>query len=256
MSEDDLDPEFRETFADKLSTELRGFGYWAWKPQIIRQVLDRLDEGDQLLYADAGCHLNARGRRRLARYFSLLSDDYPLVGFVPNAEKPRTLRGAPKPSVFPIADWTKGDLLVAFGVRDRPEILSAEQVCATAFLMQKCDPIERFLDAWQEPFRRDWRLVDDSPSQSPNCESFQEHRHDQSVFGLLAHAFPKRAVPFREIFPRSHSSGVPDWDRLKRFPIQARRDRGTDSSIVHESHSRSYGISIRGLFRGRFGLPF
>jgi hypothetical protein len=36
----------------------RGYGYWIWKSQIIKQHMDLLNDGEILLYCDAGSQLN------------------------------------------------------------------------------------------------------------------------------------------------------------------------------------------------------
>ena len=38
----------------------RGFGYWLWKPYIINKLLEKLSEGDILIYADSGCILHKK----------------------------------------------------------------------------------------------------------------------------------------------------------------------------------------------------
>ena len=38
--------------------EPRGGGYWVWKPLIVREALCGLEDGDVLLYCDAGCTLH------------------------------------------------------------------------------------------------------------------------------------------------------------------------------------------------------
>jgi hypothetical protein len=45
-SENNLEKSFYEHFNDKF--KLRGFGYWAWKPQIILQTLEKINDGDIL----------------------------------------------------------------------------------------------------------------------------------------------------------------------------------------------------------------
>jgi hypothetical protein len=65
-TEDDLENNFYKHFKNKF--KLRGFGYWVWKPQIILQTFDKLEDGDILQYTDAGCHLNPNGLARQNDY--------------------------------------------------------------------------------------------------------------------------------------------------------------------------------------------
>ena len=60
-NEEDLAESFRNRYSQVLDTRVRGFGYWIWKPQIIKQVLSEIDEGDMICYVDSGCHINENG---------------------------------------------------------------------------------------------------------------------------------------------------------------------------------------------------
>lgn len=225
MDEGDLAPGFRKEFADRLTIGSRGFGYWAWKPQVVSQVMGELAQGDTLLYADAGCHLNPRGRARLDAYFSLLSEETPIVVFQQDPHD--TTFGLNNPNIgdWPNRNWTKGDLVDYLGMRERAEVLDAQTYYATTFLMMKCPRTLGLLDDWLNVIRHDWRLVDDSPSRAPNLPGFVEHRHDQAIFSLLCHDAPRRVISSSEIvYPKIRGRGG-DWKRLAEFPIHARRDR-------------------------------
>lgn len=68
-NEYDLPTSFREDFNEQLRADVRGFGYWVWKPRVILETLSKMDDGDVLLYVDMGCHLNSRGKERLLEYW-------------------------------------------------------------------------------------------------------------------------------------------------------------------------------------------
>lgn len=222
---DGLDPDFVSTFQDKLQMGVRGFGYWAWKAQAVRQVMEQMEEGDCLLYADAGCHLNPRGRPRLDQYFDMLTPDRPMVVFQHDPNDSVFGNVNPHLQSWPNSNWTKGDLIDYFGVRDRQDILEKETYYATTFLMQKGPQSQKFIQDWQAPVLADWGLIDDSPSKSPNMPGFVEHRHDQSIFSLLCNLTAVNAISSCEIvYPKIKGRGG-DWKRLKDYPIHARRDR-------------------------------
>src|SRR5689334_19513736 len=52
----DIDDNFYLTNKDILDAE-RGAGYWLWKPYIINKMINKLNEGDILIYSDAGVAL-------------------------------------------------------------------------------------------------------------------------------------------------------------------------------------------------------
>ncbi len=51
------DEKFEALLSHKLVPS-RGFGYWCWKPFIILKTLENIKDGDILVYADIGCHIN------------------------------------------------------------------------------------------------------------------------------------------------------------------------------------------------------
>lgn len=235
---DDLEVEFRSAFNDKLQEDIRGFGCWAWKAQIIKQTLSEMDDGDQLLYADAGCHLNPHGKLRLKQYFDMLSTDIPFVVFQQDPKD--SVFGGKNPHIisFLNKNWIKGDLLDHYDIRNRDDFLSQETLYATTFLMQKNDMTNKFIHDWLKPIQTNWRLIDDSPSVSPNLPSFIEHRHDQSIFSILGYLYPVNIISSCEIiYPKTNGRGS-DWNKLRQFPIHVRRDRRDKFS------SRLKGVKI------------
>ncbi|MDR0868865.1 MAG: hypothetical protein LBP75_10415 [Planctomycetota bacterium] len=196
-----LDADFYARFRDKFP--LRGFGYWAWKPQIILQTLAQMDDGDILHYADAGCHLNPHWQavERLNEYFALTAAS----GILAFAQSSRFLE----------KDWTKGDLLDYFKVRDREDICRSAQILSGCFLVKKCPASLAIVEKFRQVFDRNFSLVDDSPSKSANLDGFVEHRHDQSVWSILAKLHNVPLVPYHELV----------IDNPPIFPVQARRDK-------------------------------
>lgn len=74
FTEHDLSAEFTSRMGRYLTPSCRGFGYWSWKPWSIHHVLQEMEEGDRLLYLDAGCHINANGTDRF-RHFGVSQED-------------------------------------------------------------------------------------------------------------------------------------------------------------------------------------
>jgi hypothetical protein len=66
--------EFVIKHAAFLTTYPHQFGFCIWKPYVILKSLLTLDEGDILVYADIGMHLNPEGIPRFQEYIQKLSD--------------------------------------------------------------------------------------------------------------------------------------------------------------------------------------
>lgn len=63
----------------------RGGGYWAWKPVLIHEELQKHDEGDIVVYVDAGCTLNKSTEWNMM--FKLMQE-YDTICFHYDAEMP------------------------------------------------------------------------------------------------------------------------------------------------------------------------
>ena len=68
-----------------LDTCKRGNGYWLWKPLVVHAELERLAEGEVLVWADAGCVLDAQHADELRDRLLRLTEDQPVdLAVLPN----------------------------------------------------------------------------------------------------------------------------------------------------------------------------
>jgi len=216
-NENDLEQDFKERFRDKLIKGSRGYGYWVWKPQIVLQALDQMNEGDVLLYADAGCHLNKNGIERLKYYFERanLSES----GLFVFQEAVKTEDDNLETGYSHLEKiYTKGDIFDYFNVRDNKQICDTGMIIATTFLIRKCEKSEDIINKWLDIFKINFNLVDNSPSKSQNFDGFIENRHDQSIFSILCKLNKIASIS-------SYETWQSDWKKLDRYPILAKRDK-------------------------------
>lgn len=235
-NEDDLTNEFREKFKDKLNANIKGFGYWCWKPEIIIQTLEKINDGDCLLYVDVGCHLNKNGMNILLEYFEVVAKSPTgLVAFQanpPSKINSKLVWDGRKLFDQPNYQWIKGDLLDHFGVRENEQITHSQAIGAGIILIKKNKQSIAILNEWLNIYYDNFSLANDSPSKSPNLEGFIEHRHDQAILTLLClkHGVPTLSA-YEFWYPKKNTKKLqPDWNALKDFPIQARRDK--DMGII------------------------
>jgi hypothetical protein len=224
-----LDPGFRAKFKDYLNFSVRGFGYWSWKPQIIRQTLSKMSEGDVLQYTDAGCHLNFSGRWRLLEYLKLTSN-------TPNGILAFQAKPPEKPFHFDQRDlplltdnmWVKGDLLDYLNVRNEKQICMTPTIGAGIIFIRKCPESVKIIDHWISVFHDDFSLINDENSESLNLPGFVEHRHDQAIFSILCKINNVQTLSaFEYWYPKVNSNKRADWKALKNYPIHAKRDKGS-----------------------------
>jgi len=209
-TERDLDGDFCKAYDGLLRPEIRGFGYWVWKPQVILQALELLNEGDILVYLDSGSHLNPRGRERFSGY--VRESESSATGILAFQTEHRE------------GHWTKGDLLDFYSVRGHDAVVDSGQIQAGALVIQKRATSADFMRKWLHPFAFDVGLVDNSPSQSPNDPGFRAHRNDQSVFSLIAKDEGIATLSASEQYPSGEGM---TWADLNLMPFHHRRDKST-----------------------------
>ena len=194
---------YQKKYANHFVQGSRGFGYWQWKSYLVRRIMDRMNEGDYLVYADAGCTINANGRQRLNDYFEIV-DTHPsgILGFQQGWME---------------SEWTKGDIFAYLGVLDNSEYLNHGQIAATAFIIKKQWKSQQFVDEWYYICNNYYELITDSPSVAPNASNFKENRHDQSVFSVLSLKYGIAELPVEEIFSEN------GYENMRQYPIWATR---------------------------------
>lgn len=188
----------------------RGFGFWSWKASIVKEFLGRLDDGDMLFWSDAGLawNCNEQSLKRFDEYIGMLSGDNDLLVF----EQPTIEQ-----------EWTKGDVLEALGVYDNKEILESSQFWGGLFCVKKTPRICALFDKLESLYQIDKELITDKRSTKPNKPGFKEHRHDQSIFSVLAKQYPHVVIPWQEVQPEDG-----DWSKLDSSPVVGRRLKEID----------------------------
>jgi hypothetical protein len=182
-----LGKKFRTQFKDLLRYRVRGYGYWVWKAHIIRESLLKINDGDFLLYLDSGCSLNKQGMPRFNTYLNQVSRSKSGIMAVSTENLPEK-------------KWTKGDVFDYFGVRDQKEITDTSQIQASMILIQKSKSSMDLIDSLNSAISKSPSLIDDSVSNSCNYEGFVEHRHDQSLFSVLAKIHNVECLPLSEVY--------------------------------------------------------
>jgi hypothetical protein len=90
-------------------------------------------------------------------------------------------------------------------------------VMATCFVMRAGPATLDLAREWEQRMV-EIPTVDDSPSPQGEHPEFRSHRHDQSIFTLLAHGRGLQRIPDETYWENA-------WDESRRFPIHARRWR-------------------------------
>jgi hypothetical protein len=167
-TEDNLknDKNFWDKHSNFIMNNKRGYGYWLWKPYIIKKTMESLIDGDILLYLDCGCEIDIKKKNNLMESIEIVKKDYIIATYT-----------------FADKEWTKMDLIMKLDMNN-DEYLNAYQHQAGAILILVCDKTRDLVNKWYD-IGCDYHMIDDTPSINPNLSCFIEHRHDQSIFSLL-----------------------------------------------------------------------
>ena len=163
------DTEFFNKNSNFIVNNPRGYGYWIWKPYLIKKTLEKMETDDILLYLDSGCELNVNGKNRMQDFIKLVQEKK-IIG---------TSGGSSD------YNYTKMDLIKYLKMDTNLELLKKSHMQACCLLMKKCDIIVNLYNEIYEIASNNYNLIDDSPSIEKNYPGFMEHRHDQSIFNLL-----------------------------------------------------------------------
>lgn len=217
--ENDLDPDFRRKYGRFLYPYSRGYGYWSWKPVIVKKTFDRMQEGDILLYTDLGCFFNLEGKRRLSEYYDIVNQsETGILGF-----RPQTISKDSRTELkFYEYEYTKGDIFDYFGVRNDKDYTDTIQFEATVIFIKKNSITEAFINEWTKVINNHFDLITDKPSKSPNLKGFKDNRHDQSIYSILAKKYKIDEISRNELCPNEFDNY--DWTIMKDYPIWAKRE--------------------------------
>jgi hypothetical protein len=190
------DSEFWNKHSRFITNNPRGYGYWLWKSHLCKRTLDKLNDGDVMIYADAGCAMNINGKTRLLEYIGICKNhESGIVSFqMPHVEK----------------CWTKGD--ISKHLSASPDDLSSGQLVGGIFLIRKCKHVVELVNKWYETCSL-YELIDDTPSYIPNAVEFIENRHDQSIWSILRKQHGSFVLPDETYFANWSSDGAkyPFW---------------------------------------------
>ena len=148
----------------------KGYGYWIWKPYVIKEALREINENDILLYLDGRSGLRRTGKpiRWLDNF--ILENKFDMAIWQ---------------MIHKEMSWTTGDIFSAFNLDLNSTLLKTGQFAATFHAWRKNIRSLNFLKEWLNFLLVNRDICRDEVSQNLNHKKFIGNRHDQSVFSLL-----------------------------------------------------------------------
>ena len=169
--------EFIEKFKDILSLP-RGGGYWIWRPILLLQKLNEINDGEYLVYLDAGCKLNPYGKKRFYEYIDMLKEsDYGIMSF--------QMSGKIGPGNLERENvWTNTEIFKYLNVPINGEFGNTGQYLGGILVMKKNQHLLKIINLLIKALYDDPLLYTDHYTQNQHPQ-FKENRHEQSLFSLL-----------------------------------------------------------------------
>lgn len=164
----DIDREFfeknKEIFAIK-----KGNGLYLWKPYFINKAYRELEEGDYLIYTDAGS-IYVNNIQYLIDCMEKENTDI-MVFSLENEMLERK--------------YTKRDAFILMDC-DRPEFTDTPQSIGGYVVLKKSDFVQNFIEE-DLKYAQDKRIITEQENTQglTNYPDFIAHRHDQSVWSLM-----------------------------------------------------------------------
>ena len=151
----------------------RGYGFWFWKPLIIKKALEM---EDKIVYTDVDYRILDMKKLEImldASQRGLVIFSYPFQNRI----------------------WTKRDCFVYMNC-DNAKHWNTPHLEAGVSLWRKTPHTKAFLEEWSH-YCADRRILSDDPNVCglPNLPEFRDHRHDQSVLTNLKEQYGIGAVP-------------------------------------------------------------
>jgi hypothetical protein len=196
-----IEPVFAKRFQSIFEQD-KGGGYWIWKPYFIKKKLDALPDDDILVYADAGCLINKKGKQRFNDYKLLLqaTDTGALAFQLPHKE----------------SEYTKQEVFDQFKTQD--SVINSDQLMATVILLRKCKHTTDLVDLWYDTLYENSSLFTDEKDPVIQRPDFIDHHHDQSIFSVIRKTHGALILPDETYFMNFVKDGelYPFWAaRLK-----------------------------------------
>ncbi len=198
----DIDKNFYKK-NEKILKEVRGGGYWLWKPYVILKTLKRNDlkNGEYIFYCDSGSRFIASIDPIITK-LNLLEQDI-LAFELEHLEK----------------KWTKKDIFLSLKAESK-KFTESNQIAATNIVVKKTNFSIKFFEKLLKHSEIK-HLIDDSPSQAKNYEGFMENRHDQSIFSLLYKKHHLKTISYlkyeNKIFANLRISTISFLEKLSYF---------------------------------------
>jgi len=156
----------------------RGFGFMIWKPWVIYDLIQKSQEGDIIIYADAGCTIQntPKAKQIFQSYIDQLNNDKCWIRFQLHLAE---------------EEYTTDAIFNYFGA-NHSSIRTSGQYISGINIFKVCPRSVLLCRAWLDAAKKDYTLFTDSHNHETKLKraNFKDNRHDQSVFSVISKIEP------------------------------------------------------------------
>lgn len=208
----------REDLSDELlHTDIinikRGGGLWSWKPDVILSTMAKYNDGDIIVYCDAGCSLYPS--KEWKQYWKKL-DSHDMI-----AQR-----------IYMRTDhWTRKEILDYFK-ENGEQWTRSYQYLATVIIIVVSDFTRSFIREWRDLMISQPKLVMDVTEEelSYQHKTFVENRHDQAVYSALIYKYSANSGTKGKI--HAQWEHIEDYDIFMKQSIRATRLRQGETETL------------------------
>jgi len=190
----DLDQEFVEKNRN-IFVHKRGAGCMIWKPYIVLKTLEKMEDGDYLIYCDAGASY-MKNIRIMIKFAKKVNQD--ILFFGPH--------GTAK-------EWTKRDVFIALDC-DNQTYTEAEMNMSGFLVICNSQHTRAVMQDWLSFSQKDEIITDgDNKLGKENYGEFIANRHDQSVLNIvrIKYGYPLYRDPSQWGFDNKFLNEIKCW---------------------------------------------
>ncbi len=185
----------------------RGGGLWSWKPDIILTAMEKYQDGDAIVYCDAGCSLYPS--KEWKEYWKKLEHH----DIIAQRIYQRTVH------------WTRKETLDYFKDYNGKNWPNCYQYQATIIIIIISEFTKKFFTEWRDIMISHPELAMDVTEEefSMQHKGFIENRHDQAIYSALIYKYLANPNTKNKIYTQWEH--IEDYDPFKKQAIRATRMR-------------------------------
>lgn len=194
----------KELLQSEIINIKRGGGLWSWKPDVILTTMEKYQDGDAIVYCDAGCSLYPS--KEWKRYWKKL-EHHDII-----AQR-----------IFQRTNhWTRKEILDYYKDYNGKNWPYCYQYQATPIF--KITPFSRmFVQEWRDIMINHSELVKDvmEEERSIQHKGFIENRHDQAIYSALLYKYLAKPDTNSKIYTQWEH--IEDYDPFSKQALRATR---------------------------------